>query len=205
MAPLENAELPLSTTPPPVKAPGAAVAPALIFSQTVEGLLRALGPLSEPSKARFRDLGVDPDGPLAPAYPVEQWLELMKLGVEVMTPELPFEEGLVLLGRRFVDGYGLTLMGKAMLMAMRLFGPQRTLARFSRNLSTGSNFFESKVSQFAPGQWALWINRVTWPGWYYGIIARGLEHAGASEVKVSLLSHEGEGLAACLLVSWSEA
>jgi uncharacterized protein (TIGR02265 family) len=198
MAPLDT---PSSFAP----GPAAGKTPeALIFSQTVEGLFRSLGPLSERVKARFRAVGVDPDRPLAPAYPVEQWLQVMKVGVEVTTPDLPFEVGLELLGRRFVDGYGATLMGKAMLMAMRVFGPKRTLERFSRNLSTGSNFFASEVIQVAPGQCSLWINRVTWPGWYFGIIARGLEHAGASDVKVSLVSHEGEGQAAWLLVSWSE-
>ena len=177
----------------------------LIFSQTVEGLLRALGPLDDAAAERFRALGLEPHAPLAPAYPVDQWLSFMKLGVELKTPELPFDEGLVLLGRSFVDAYGTTLMGKAMLMGMRLLGPRKTLERFSRNLSTGSNFFESKVTLHAPGQWALWINRVTWPGWYFGIIGRGLEHAGASDVRVSLLSHEGEGLAATLRVTWAGA
>ncbi len=190
---------------PPSHTSGDELAPALVFSQTVDGLFRALRPLSQSAKDRFRALGVDPDQRLDPAYPVEQWLKMMQLGVELFAPGRPFEEGIYALGRRFVDGYGETMVGKAMLVGMRLLGPERTLARFSRNLKTGSTFFESTVTPRGAGCWELWINRVTWPGWYFGLVEGGLTHAGARGVKVSLLSHEGPGLGARLLVSWADA
>lgn len=175
---------------------------ALIFSQTVEGLFRALEPLSEANCARFRALGVDPRAPLSPAYPVEVWLTLMKAAVEVNEPEAPFDEALERLGRKFVDGYGETMLGKAMLAVLRVMGPTWALSRLRRTLSTGSNFFESQLVERGAGEVELWINRVTWPAWYLGLVARGLERAGARNVQVSLLAHEGPSKPVTLLVKW---
>lgn len=174
----------------------------LIFSQTVEGLLRAMGPLGAADKAPFRAVGLDLDRPLAPAYPVHQWLDVMRAAAGVAHPGVPLDDAMYLLGRGFVEGYGQTMIGRAMLVGMRLLGPRRTLERFARQLSTGSSFFKSQLLDVGPGDCALWINRVTWPGWYFGLIERGLEHAGAHDVKASLLAHEAPGRAACLRVTW---
>jgi uncharacterized protein (TIGR02265 family) len=176
--------------------------PALIFSQTVEGLFRSLGPLSDEALERFRALGIDPEQPLAPAYPVDQWLQLMKAAAQVRFPSLPFEAAIEALGRGFVDGYGETMIGKAMLAMLRVMGPKWALARLRRSLSTGSNFFETTVVERGPREVEVSLNRCTWPEWYFGLITRGLEHAGAKNVSVSLLSHEGAAKGATLLVKW---
>jgi uncharacterized protein (TIGR02265 family) len=177
---------------------------ALIFSQTVEGLFRALAPLSDEACARFRALGIDPKKPLAPAYPVDQWLKLMKAAAEVRDPHAPLGAALEALGRAFVDGYGETMIGKAMLAALRVMGPKWALTRLRRSLSTGSNFFESTAEQLGPGEVEVWLNRVTWPEWYFGILGRGLEHAGAKNVRVSLVSHDAVSKGAKLRVQWGE-
>lgn len=153
-------------------------------------------------KARFRDIGFDPDEPLEPAYPVETYVTLQRLAVDVFAPDVPFSLGIESLGRRFVDGYGETLIGRAVVVGMRLLGPRRTLQRLTRTLSTGSTFFETKLDEHEAGVWHLWINRVTYPGWYVGLVRRGLEVAGASEVEVKVLRHDGPALGLTLEVRW---
>jgi uncharacterized protein (TIGR02265 family) len=174
----------------------------LVFSQTVEGLFRALGPLDGAAREKFRAIGIDPGARLEPAYPVDQYVAMQKVAVEVFAPDLPFSLGIETLGRRFVDGYGETIVGKAVLVTMKLLGPKRTLERLSRTLSTGSSFFETKLSEFSPGVWHLWLNRVTFPGWYVGLIRRGLELAGAKGVELKVLQHDGAGLGLTLEVRW---
>jgi uncharacterized protein (TIGR02265 family) len=174
----------------------------LVFSQKVEGLLRAVGPLDANAKQKFRAIGFDPDLRLEPAYPVEKYVEMQKVAVDVFAPSAPFDASIETLGRRFVDGYGETIVGKAVLVTMRLLGPKRTLERLSRTLSTGSSFFETKLSEFSPGVWHLWLNRVTFPGWYVGLIRRGLELAGAKDVELKVLQHDGAGLGLTLEVRW---
>ncbi len=175
----------------------------MVFAQTVEGLLRALGPMDEPDRARFRAIGFDPAQPLEPAYPVEQYVAMQRVAVEVFAPEVPFAVGIEALGRRFVDGYAETFMGKAVLVGLRLLGPKRALERLSRTLATGSTFFQTKLTEPGPGVWNLWINRVTFPGWYMGLIRRGLEHAGAKDIQLKVIDHLGPGLGLTLEVRWS--
>lgn len=174
----------------------------LVFAQTVEGLLRALGPLDDAAREKLRAVGIDPDRRLEPAYPVEQYVALQRAAVGIFAPHEPFEIGIEALGRRFVDGYGETLMGRAVLAGLRLLGPVRALQRLTRTLSTGSTFFKTSLEEARPGTWRLWINRVTWPGWYVGLVQRGLEHAGAREVAVTVIDHAGPGLGLTLEVTW---
>lgn len=173
----------------------------LVFSQTVEGLFRALGPLEPEARERFRALGIDPVR-LEPAYPVETYVAMQRLAVEVFAGDLPFSLGIETLGRRFVDGYGETLMGRAVLLSLKLLGPKRTLERLTRMLSTGTSFFETRLTQASPGVWHLWLNRVTYAGWYVGLVRRGLELAGAQDVQLKVLRHEGPGLGMTLEVRW---
>ena len=175
----------------------------LVFSQTVEGLLRAVGPLQPAEKARFREVGFDPDAPIDPAYPVEMYVALQRVAVEIFAPDVPFSLGIETLGRRFVDGYGETLIGRAVIVGMKLLGPKRTLQRLTRTLATGSTFFETKLDERDGGVWHLWINRVTYPGWYVGLVRRGLEVAGAKDVDVKVLRHDGPALGLTLEVRWA--
>ena len=174
-----------------------------MFSQTVEGLLRALGPLDATDRERLKAIGFDPSLPLAPGYPVEKYVELQRVAVEIFAPEVPFSLGIETLGRRFVDAYGETLMGRAVLVALKLLGPRRALERLTRTLATGTSFFQTRLTEVQPGVFHLWINRVTWPGWYLGLLRRGLELAGAQEISLAVVEHVGPGLGLTLEVRWS--
>ena len=59
-----------------------------------------------------------------------------------------------------------------------------------------------KLTETSPGVWQLWLNRVTYPGWYVGLIRRGLELAGAHDIDLKVLHHEGPGLGLTLEVRW---
>ncbi|MDX2014926.1 MAG: DUF2378 family protein [Myxococcaceae bacterium] len=165
----------------------------LIFSQTIEGLLRALGPLPPEARAHFKTLGLDVDRPLLPAYPLEQFVAVLDAAGALVAPQAtPLEQGR-LLGRRFMDGYQNTLIGRAMVAVMRIIGPWRTLERLSHQFRTGNNFSETHLSRLGPTEAKLWCNRVSRPGWYLGIIGRGLELAGAMDVTVRLIDQDVAG------------
>ena len=171
-----------------------------MFSQTVEGLLRALAPMSATSKQKLAAIGVDPDQRLDAAYSREKWLELIHLACDIHHPGRDREETSYELGCRFMGTYGQTLVGKAMLTALRVIGPRRALDRMSRNFRTGNNFSETKLTEPTPGRYELWCSHVTLAGWYRGVIEAGLSLAGASDVKVTLLRREREG--AVFQVEW---
>jgi uncharacterized protein (TIGR02265 family) len=176
------------------------VEPPLVFSQTVEGLLKALSPMSATSKLKLQAIGVDPDRRLEPAYSREKWLELMRLACDIHAPGKQLEPTSYDLGRRFMTAYTQGLVGKAMMAALRVIGPRRALERMSRNFRTGNNFSETKLTEPSPGRYELWCSHATIAGWYQGIIEAGLALAGATEVKATLLRRENGG--AVFQVEW---
>ncbi len=166
----------------------------LIFAQTFEGLFRALGDkLDAPLVAELRTLGVDPTTELKPAYPLDVFLQVVRRVGQTLAPGAPEAEQSELAGRRFILGYGHTMVGRAMLGMMRVIGPRRTLERLSRQFRTGNNFSETTLKELSPGAFELWVNQCKNPGWYRGIIAAGLEHAGARDVSVEVVRHGEEG------------
>ncbi len=173
----------------------------LVFSDAVDGLLRSVGPLDANARARFRAVGVDPDK-LEPAYPVALYVDLQVVAAELLAPGLPISLAMQTLGRRFLDSYGETLIGRGLLLGIKLLGPRRALARLERSLGTASNFLQSTLKEASPGVWHVWVSHVTWPDWYVGIISRGLEIAGADEPSVKIFSHEGPGRGLTLEVTW---
>lgn len=173
----------------------------LVFSDAVEGLLRAVGRLDASGKARFRAVGVDPDK-LKPAYPVAQYVEVQRVAAELLAPDLPIGLAMQALGRRFLDSYGETMLGRGLLLGIKLLGPRRALARLERSLGTASNFLRSTLKETAPGVWHVWVSHVTWPDWYLGLLLRGLELAGAADATVKIHSHEGPGQGLTLELTW---
>lgn len=167
---------------------------ALVFGPTFEALARALGPrLTNETKERFRALGVDYTHALLPAYPYETWVKSMDLGSQLVMPNAPERERHAAMGRRMVDSYGETLVGKALLTAMRVIGPRRTLERMARNLRTANNYTETKVTEGPDGAFQLWCSRVASTAFYCGMLQRGVEVAGGKGVIVEALSQDAAG------------
>ncbi|MCP3105021.1 DUF2378 family protein [Myxococcus sp. K15C18031901] len=165
----------------------------LVFPQSFEGLLRALGDqLDDRCVGRLKQVGVDPKGRLAPAYPLEVWLGALKVASETLAPELPLEEGAAVVGRRFVEGFGSTLIGSALLSSVRLLGPDRMLARMTRNLRTGTNYLQATLEPVGPGRYALTCQPVVVAGFYVGLFLAGLEASGAPRPSVQVVRREGE-------------
>jgi uncharacterized protein (TIGR02265 family) len=166
----------------------------LIFAQTFEGLLRSLGArLSPRLSAGLRERGLDPTATLLPAYPQQVFIEVLSFLAVELHPGQPLEVAITSIGRGFMDAYGETMVGRAMMAMMRLIGPRRTLERVTRQFRTGNNFSETRLTPVSATEYHLWVNEVRLPGWYIGILSRGLELAGGKEVKVELLQRDDSG------------
>lgn len=173
----------------------------LVFQQSFEGLIRALGDhLDEPCAQRLREVGIDPRGKLAVAYPLDVWVGSLKLAAAVLAPMATLDDGAEVVGRRFLEGYGSTLIGSALLAGVRLLGPHRMLERMTRNLRTGTNYLEARLEQTGPTRYVLTCRPVVIAGFYRGLFAAGLEMSGAHGATVGLMRSAGD--AAVYDLSW---
>lgn len=173
----------------------------MVFSQAVEGLLRAIGSrLDDGSRAHLAELGLDVRGRLEPGYSLAVWTNVMRYGASLVAPSSPPSQQMFELGRRFIDGYAETIVGKAMLTALKVLGPRRTLERMSRNFRSGNNYTETRLEPKGPTEFHLWFNEVKEPEFYRGMLVAGLERAGARNTEIRTLSHDESG--AKFLVRW---
>ena len=178
----------------------------LVFEQTIEAMfLRALGGRMTPScKARLRQAGLDLDRKLQPAYPFQSWMSFLRIAAEEFHPSEPLDVGVFKLGMAYIEGFRETMLGRAVLSMLRVLGPRRALMRATQNFRAGNNYTESRLTEQGPGQFELWMNEVgPFPTFTAGIIHAGLRTAGAGDIHVDVVAHDGH--TATYRISWKEA
>ena len=153
----------------------------------VEGIIRALGDkLDEKAHARFAALGIPLKGKLQAAYPRDLWWPVAHCAGELLSPHLTPPEQRRALGRRFVYGYNETIVGKALITAMKVLGPKRSLARIGRNFKTGNNYSTAEMRETPEGI-EMHVAGQPYPEWYAGIFEAAVEITGGKNVRVELL------------------
>ena len=164
-----------------------------IFNTSFDGLFRALRPAISPSgKAKILAVGVDMERKLDPAYPAHVWASVVKILASDVYPGLPPFEGQRRVAQRTVDAFTEGVLGVAMFSLLRLMDPGRTIGRMTQNLRAGSNYVETRAKQLEPHRYEIWINDVTdVPGFYLGLLERGLHHVGAKDLKIELADQTG--------------
>lgn len=177
----------------------------LMFTHTVEALFRRAFPGGVPARCRerLRQVGLDLDRPLLPAYPVQVWTAALEVTVAELFPALTREEAYRELGRLMVTGYAQTAIGRAMFSLSALLGPRQTLRRINRQLRSANNFNETHLTELGPGHCLLYIKQaVTVPTYYQGVLEAGLGVIGTRDVQVVPGAWDGEGIA--YTVRWRE-
>jgi uncharacterized protein (TIGR02265 family) len=168
----------------------------LMFAHAVEALFhRAFaGQLSARCRERLRQLGVDLDRPLLPAYPLATWLAALEVAAAELLPHLTREAAYYELGHRIVDGYVHTMLGRSVTTVGRLLGPRRVLEGMTHTLRTANNFQLTRLQLRQPGEAQLWVNtRVRVATYYQGLLHATLERAGADGLEVEPGVFTGDG------------
>jgi len=174
----------------------------LVFEQTIEALfVRAVGSRMSPAlRRRLKDLGIDLEKKLRPAYTFEQWMGSLKAGAEELFPSQPLDQAMFQLGELFIDGYRETFLGRAVLGVVRVLGPKRTLKRSTQNFRSGNNYTETRLTEVDDTTSELWLNEVgPYPSFTAGIIHAGLVACGVVPT-VTMEGHDGH--ACTYRVSW---
>ncbi len=182
---------------------GEPVTELVVFSSAYESLRRALGPDLGPGvQERFRAHGVDLYGRLKVAYPYETWIESLRVAAELLAPGASLEDATYVVGRRILEGYAETVIGRATFGVLRLIGPRRSFNQIRRSLRTTNNYSQTTFVEVSPGVFHLWCSHVTFPHYYRGVFEAGLELTGHKGSSAKLLGHDAAG--ALFEIRWTE-
>jgi uncharacterized protein (TIGR02265 family) len=180
------------------------LADRVVFRQALEGLLKIVpeGRMDAALRHEMLRAGVDLARPLQTAYPMSTWVRFSEVLAAALFPGASITAAHRQLGRRFVEGYFQTFIGKALLPMLKLIGPRRALLRTDRNFRSANNYTEAKFEEKNPSEFIMWINEVdTVPDYTAGIVESGVGAAGAVNPVVEVLSRHGDGCT--FRVKWS--
>ncbi|WP_426756626.1 DUF2378 family protein [Myxococcus sp. Y35] len=177
----------------------------LVYVQVVEGLLEhgLRGRVSPRLKHRLRQAGIDLDRPLLPAYPVPLWERCLAVIIEETFPGVPREEAFRQLAERHVEGYGRTMVGRAVYGVLRLLGPRRLVQRLPQTLRATDNYTEVELTELGPTSYAMKMNsRLDAPGYAETLFECFLRLGGANSPRVTRAGEDAESTT--YLLTWNE-
>lgn len=173
------------------------VAVESFFTKAMHGKLDAL------AKERLRDAGVSLDEPFLSVYPAHVFHRCVAIAAEAACPGAPADEAHYRVGRDHVDAFVQSYPGRMMAALARQIDPRMILEYTATFIRLGNNFTESRSRTLAATHSELWLNDVgEVPGWYRGIVQRGLELANVKGVSVTVVSLDPPP-SATFDVSWS--
>lgn len=166
----------------------------LIFSTSIEALVGvAEGRVKPQTRKALGELRMGPPHKIEPAYPAENWAAAVKLvGADLFPGEEPFLQQRKL-GAATVLRFSQGIIGTAMFGLAKLMGARRSLDRMTRNLRTGANFIETRLTVIDEKTQEFWISDVTdVPGFYAGLLSPGIELIPGWPDSIELKRRDGE-------------
>ncbi|WP_164017837.1 DUF2378 family protein [Pyxidicoccus trucidator] len=179
----------------------------LVYVQVVEGLLQhgLQGRVSPRLKQRLRQAGIDLDRPLLPAYPVPLWMHCLSVIVEETYPGVPREEAFRKLAEAHVQGYGRTVIGRAVYGVMRLLGTRRLVQRLPQTLHATDNYTEVELVERGPTTYEMRMNSaVDSPGYVEALFESMMRVGGAESPKVTKTHVDPAAPSTTYLLTWTE-
>lgn len=159
----------------------------LVFEHTLEGLfVRGLvGRVTPTLRERLKEVGVDLDRKLQPAYGFDTWCSAVRVAARELHPDVPNEVGYGLLGERMVDGYRETVLGRAAFGVIQLLGPRRGVSRARQMFRSGNNYTEVRLEDVSSTEVDLWMNEAGAIRYFTrGALLAGLRATGARTPEV---------------------
>ncbi len=179
----------------------------LVFSSSVEGLLKygLAGRMTPELKDGLKELGINLDRPLLPAYPSSQWMSAVELVAKQIYPELPEAEAHFKLGESQVFGIMDTFLGKGLGAFARLAGPKRSLLRFPSTSKTSTNFSKMEARELGPNEVEITSHPYEGrPEYLLGCVSGAIIIAGGKDPKVRIISHDKKAERAVLAATWTD-
>ena len=176
-----------------------------MFGPTVEGLfVRGLrGQLDAELKAQLRELGLDVEKPMLPAYPQTVVAGAIELIGKKLYPAEDENGRWYRIGKHVVLGVRDMPIGGAVLAFARLVGPRRALNRMPHTFRTTSNYLDCVVRERGDKRYELdALGTPAPPGYMQAVVEDILTVAGAKGLEVKLIRHAPEERLATYAIRW---
>ena len=179
----------------------------LVFSQSVEALFvkRYAHKLSAEARGELRQLGLDIDRKLLPAYPVGNYNKCVEVLARAAYPAMSISDASYELGKEVVYGMEETMVGRAMIALAKVAGPRKAVLRAARNGSATSNYCKVSVNELSPSHFHVVAEPFeAHPEFMQGALyATGIV-SGAKNPKVTISLHDRAQERVEYDVSWDE-
>ncbi len=177
----------------------------LIYAVTIEStFVRGMkGKITPALKQKLREIGIDLDEKLKPAYPLEMYLKGIRLAIDLAYPGIPRDVAMKKIGETAARSFGETALGKLLVTACRLMGPHRVLGKAQTQFRTMSNYLECTTKKLGPTEYEMWLSHAgeRW-AYFEGVVCTFIEYGGAKHPQMKLIKRDGE--AATYRISWTE-
>lgn len=161
-----------------------------VYAVAVEAFfLRAMeGRLDDGTRARVRQAGIVLDEPLLSVYPAAVFHRCVAIAAETAYPGVSPAEAQFHAGKAHIDGFIQSYPGKMMAALARQLDARTILDYTATFLRLGNNYTETRARVLGPNRVEVWVSDVGGvPGWYQGVIQRGLEVADVKGVTVGIV------------------
>jgi uncharacterized protein (TIGR02265 family) len=175
----------------------------VVFDNTVHGLFRIAlqEKLSLQARHALREVGLDLDGKLQPAYPLPLWMRCLDIAVQDSFPDLDREEAYRQLGQLLVLRASEAVLGRGMLAFGRALGPRRLLLRMNHHFRNADNFIQAHITELSPTSFEVRLDEsLGLPSYYQGILEASLGAAGAHRPTVRCV--QAQGTSCTYVVTW---
>lgn len=161
-----------------------------IYAVAVEAFfLRAMaGRLDGNTRAHLREAGIALDEPLLSVYPASVFHRCVAIAAQAAHPDASPDEAQYQAGRAHIDAFVQSYPGKMMAALARQIDARTILEYTATFIRLGNNFTEARARATGPTRVELWLNDVgEVPGWYRGIVHRGMEVSDVKGVAVGMV------------------
>jgi uncharacterized protein (TIGR02265 family) len=164
-----------------------------VFSPVFESCVRLLARQKPDALPALQTVGVGAEK-LQPAYPLETWRTVSRLAANALFPQASPDDADYLLGQKFMEQWGQTMIGRALMATLRIIGPSRAFTRVSRSFRTANNYMEDRVTVIGPNEYELWLNEPVVPHLNRGILQATLSAIGAKNCTIDVVKLDDEGV-----------
>jgi uncharacterized protein (TIGR02265 family) len=178
-------------------------AESIVRGAAFEGLLvRLLQPTGRFAE-ELSAAGYDPRAAPRAEYPRRVWLACVEIARRHTYPELPRDEGLRRLGRRFVEALRQTLMGKLLSATLPMLSPAAVMQRLPKAWANTQPQLRLLVRELAPRDWSVTFeDRDLLPHFCVGQLEAVVALTAVRDPRVTLVE---QGPDRCVIrVSWGE-